>query len=170
MSVIRSLEQNNRQFVATFDEQHLPTEPQLKLTVVACMDSRLDIFACLGLEQGQAHVIRNAGGIVTDDVVRSLAISQRKLGTREIILIHHTDCGMQMITDDGFRRELQEATGQAPPFAIESFTDVDADVRQSIARLRSSPFLEHRDSIHGYVYDVDTGVLRRVEETPLPTA
>jgi carbonic anhydrase len=164
MSVITDLEEHNRRFSATFREQHLPTEPQLQLSIVACMDSRIDVFACLGLEQGQAHVIRNAGGVVTDDVIRSLAISQRKLGTREIVLIHHTDCGMQKVTDDSFRKELQDATGQAPTFAIESFTDLDANVRQSIARLRTSPFLEHRDSIHGYVYDVDTGVLRRVEE------
>jgi carbonic anhydrase len=164
MSVISDLEDHNRRYASGFEEQHLPTAPQLRLTVVTCMDSRLDVFAVLGLENGQAHVIRNAGGVVTDDVIRSLAISQRKLGTREIVLIHHTDCGMQQVTDDGFRRELQEATGQAPPFAIESFTDLDADVRQSIARLRTSPFLAHRDSIHGYVYDVDTGALRRVAE------
>jgi carbonic anhydrase len=130
------------------------------------MDSRIDVFSVLGLDNGQAHVIRNAGGVVTDVVIRSLAISQRKLGTREIVLIHHTKCGMQTITDDGFRQELQDATGQAPAFAIESFTDLDADVRQSIARLRSSPFLAHRDSIRGFVYDVDTGALRRVEEAP----
>ncbi|WP_354701338.1 Beta-carbonic anhydrase 1 [Paraconexibacter sp. AEG42_29] len=164
MSVIPGLEQQNQRYAAAFEEQQLPTAPQLKLTVVTCMDSRIDVFAVLGLENGQAHVIRNAGGVVTADVIRSLAISQRKLGTREIILIHHTQCGMLGITDDGFRAELQEATGQAPTFAIESFTDLDANVRQSIARVRTSPFIEHTDSIHGYVYDVDTGALRRVEE------
>jgi carbonic anhydrase len=127
------------------------------------MDSRLDVFAALGLNDGEAHVLRNAGGVITDDVVRSLSISQRKLGTREIVLIHHTDCGMQKVSDDGFRAELQEATGMAPSFAIESFQDLDADVRQSIARLRNSPFLLHRDAIRGFVYDVDTGLLREVQ-------
>ena len=110
------------------------------------MDSRLDVFAALGLSDGEAHVLRNAGGVITDDVIRSLAVSQRKLGTREVMLIHHTDCGMQKITDDGFRAELQEATGVAPAFAIESFTDVEADVRQSILRVRRSAFLPHRDA------------------------
>jgi carbonic anhydrase len=126
------------------------------------MDSRLDIFAALGLKEGEAHILRNAGGAVTDDVVRSLAISQRRLGTTAIMLIHHTDCGMQKVTDDGFRAELQEAVGMAPAFAIESFTDVDADVRQSIMRVRRSVFLAHRDGIRGFVYDADTGFLREV--------
>ena len=127
------------------------------------MDSRLDVFAALGLGDGEAHVLRNAGGVITDDVIRSLAISQRKLGTREVMLIHHTDCGMQKVTDDGFRAELQEATGMAPAFAIESFNDVDADVRQSILRVRRSDFLPHRDRVRGFVYDVDTHRLREVE-------
>ena len=126
------------------------------------MDSRLDVFGALGLDLGEAHVIRNAGGIVSDDVIRSLAISQRRLGTREVIIIQHTGCGMLTITDDGFRRELQDATGIAPGFAIESFTDLDANVRQSLARLRSSPFLAHKDRIRGFVYDVDTGALREI--------
>jgi carbonic anhydrase len=126
------------------------------------MDSRLDVFGALGLDLGEAHVIRNAGGIVSDDVIRSLSISQRRLGTRDIIVIQHTDCGMLTITDDGFRQELQDATGIAPGFAIESFTDLDANVRQSLARLRSSPFLAHRDRIRGFVYDVDTGKLREI--------
>jgi carbonic anhydrase len=127
------------------------------------MDSRRDVFAALGLGNGEAHVLRNAGGTITDDVIRSLALSQRKLGTREVMLIHHTDCGLQKVTDDGFRKELQEATGVAPSFAIESFKDVDADVRQSIRRVRSSPFLPHRDVVRGFVYDVDTHSLREVE-------
>lgn len=156
---------NNAAFAGRFDRQHLDVEPSLRLAVVACMDSRLNVFAALGLEDGQAHVLRNAGGVVTDDVVRSLAISQRRLGTEEILLIHHTDCGMEKVTDDGFRGELQSATGMAPSFAIESFTDVDANVRQSMARLRNSPFLLHRDRINGFVYDVDTGRLREVEAT-----
>jgi carbonic anhydrase len=126
------------------------------------MDSRFDVFAALGLQQGEAHVLRNAGGVITDDMIRSLAISQRRLGTEEIMLIHHTDCGLESITDDGFRAELQEATGMAPSFAIESYTDVDDNVRQSIARVRTSPFLLHRDRVRGFVYDVDTGLLREV--------
>src|SRR3977135_956409 len=130
--------------------------------MVTCLVSRRDVFAALGLEDGQAHVLRNAGGVITDDVIRSLAISQRRLGTEEILLIHHTDCGLEAITDDGFRAELQEATGMAPSFAIESYTDVDANVLQSIARVRSSPFLLHRDRVRGFVYDVDTGLLREV--------
>ena len=161
--VTDGLIEHNRAFAEEFDQGHLDVAPSLHLAVVACMDSRIDPFAVLGLENGQAHVLRNAGGVITDDMVRSLAISQRRLGTEEIILIHHTNCGMQTITDDGFRGELQDATGMAPSFAIESFTDVDANVRQSIARLQSSPFLLHRDRIRGFVYDVDTGLLREVE-------
>jgi carbonic anhydrase len=154
---------NNARFVERFDVGHLDVAPSRKLAIVTCMDSRLDVFAALGLGDGEAHVLRNAGGVVSDDVIRSLAISQRKLGTEEIILIQHTDCGMLKITDDGFRAELQEATGIAPPFAIESFRDLDANVRQSLGRLRTSPFLAHRDRVRGFVYDVDTGALREVE-------
>ena len=124
------------------------------------MDSRLNVFDALGLEEGDAHVLRNAGGVITDDMIRSLAISQRLLGTREVVLIHHTDCGMQRLTDDGFRAELQADTGVAPEFAIESFTDLDAAVRQSILRVRGSVFLPHRDRVRGFVYDVDTHRLR----------
>ena len=163
MGAIDDLLANNRAFAARFDRGHLDVRPSLHLAVVACMDSRLDVFAALGLKDGQAHVLRNAGGEITDDVIRSLAISQRRLGTREIVLVHHTDCGLQLITDDGFRAELQEATGMAPSFAIESFTDVDENVRQSIARVRHSPFLLHRDRVWGFVYDVDTGLLRPVD-------
>jgi carbonic anhydrase len=152
----------NRRFADAFLRRHLDVRPTLGLAIVTCMDCRLDVFAALGLENGQAHVLRNAGGVITDDVIRSLAISQRRLGTREIALIHHTDCGMQLITDDGFRSELQEATGMAPSFAIESFTDVEADVRQSVARVRHSPFLPYRDQVRGFVYDVDTGGLVEV--------
>ncbi|HEX8159651.1 MAG TPA: carbonic anhydrase [Solirubrobacteraceae bacterium] len=127
------------------------------------MDSRLDVFAALGLREGEAHVLRNAGGIVTDYVIRSLAVSQRRLGGREVMLIHHTDCGTQTLTDDGFRAELQQATGLAPAFAIESFTDLDADVRQSILRVRRSPFLPHRDLVRGFVYDADAHQLREID-------
>jgi carbonic anhydrase len=163
VGVIDDLLAFNRRFAAGFARRHLDVRPSLNLAIVTCMDSRLDVFAALGLENGQAHVLRNAGGVITDDVIRSLAISQRRLGTREIVLIHHTDCGLQLVTDDGFRAELQEATGMAPAFAIESFTDVEADVRQSIARVRHSPFLLHRDQVRGFVYDVDTGELVEID-------
>jgi carbonic anhydrase len=165
---IEGLIDNNERFARAFDRGHLPVEPSLRLAIVTCMDSRLDVFAALGLEDGQAHVLRNAGGVITDDVIRSLALSQRKLGTREIVLIHHTDCGLEKVTDDGFRAELQEATGMAPPFAIESFTDVDADVRQSLARVKASPFVPHTERVRGFVYDVDSGRLREVEGTADP--
>jgi carbonic anhydrase len=162
VAAIDDLLAHNRAFAARYERGHLDVRPSLRLAIVTCMDSRLDVFAALGLRDGQAHILRNAGGVITDDVVRSLAISQRRLGTEEVVLIHHTDCGLELITDDGFRAELQSATGMAPAFAIESFTDVDADVRQSIARVRHSPFLLHRDRVRGFVYDVDTGVLREV--------
>ena len=162
MDVIDELVANNRAFTARHGQQHLDVRPTRRLAIVACMDSRLDIFATLGLREGEAHILRNAGGAVTDDVVRSLAISQRCLGTEEIMLIHHTDCGMQKVTDDGFRQELQQATGMAPAFAIESFTDVDEDVRQSIVRVRRSLFIAHRDRVRGFVYDSDSGHLREV--------
>jgi carbonic anhydrase len=163
MDTIDQLLENNQNFAGGLAERHLDVEPQRHLAVVTCMDSRLDVFAALGLGPGEAHVLRNAGGIITDDVIRSLAISQRRLGTREVMLIHHTDCGMQKITDDGFRMELQETTGLAPSFAIESFKDVEEDVRQSIRRVRSSPFLLHREVVRGFVYDVDSHRLREVE-------
>jgi len=163
VGVIDYLLANNHAFAGLYDREHLDVRPSLHLAIVTCMDSRLDVFAALGLEDGQAHILRNAGGVITEDVIRSLAISQRRLGTEEVVLIHHTDCGLQLITDDGFRAELQEATGMAPSFAIESFTDVEADVRQSLARVRHSPFLLHRDRVRGLVYDVDTGLLREVD-------
>jgi carbonic anhydrase len=163
MDTIDQLLENNQAFAAGLAERHLDVEPQRHLTIVTCMDSRLDVFAALGLGPGEAHVLRNAGGVITDDVIRSLAISQRRLGTREVMLVHHNDCGMQKITDDGFRMELQETTGIAPAFAIESFSDIEDDVRQSIRRVRSSPFLPHRETIRGFVYDVDTHLLREVE-------
>jgi carbonic anhydrase len=162
MSGIDELLAANVEYSARHDHLHLDVRPARRLAIVTCMDARIDVYAALGLENGDAHILRNAGGVITDDVIRSLAISQRRLGTREIVLIHHTRCGMQTITDDGFRAELQAATGVAPSFAIESFTDVDGDVRQSIARVRRSPFLLHTDAVWGFVYDVDTGLLREV--------
>jgi carbonic anhydrase len=162
MDAIDELVANNEAFATAQPSGHLDVRPNRKLAIVTCMDSRIDVFAVLGLQGGEAHILRNAGGVVTDDVIRSLAVSQRKLGTREVMLIHHTNCGMQSLTDDGFRAELQQATGVAPAFAIESFTDVEADVRQSILRVRQSQFLAHRDTVRGFVYDVDTNRLREI--------
>lgn len=136
--------------------------PSRRVAVVACMDARLDLFGILGLRPGDAHVIRNAGGVATDDVIRSLTISQRKLGTREVILVHHTDCGMLTFTEDELRLELLAETGTKPSWAAEAFTDLDIDVRSSMQRIRTSPFVPHRDHVRGFVYDVDTGVLREV--------
>jgi carbonic anhydrase len=163
VDVIDALLANNRAFADSLIEPPaLDIEPRLRLAVVTCMDSRLNVFEALGLSDGQAHVLRNGGGVITDDVIRSLAISQRRLGTRAVMLIHHEDCGMQKLTDDGFRAELQDATGVAPSFAIESFSDLDADVRQSILRVRRSPFIPHRDSVRGFIYDVRSHRLREV--------
>jgi len=152
---------NNARYAETFTGP-LPLPPSRQLAVVACMDARLNVYALLGLQDGEAHVIRNAGGVVTDDEIRSLAISQRLLGTREIILIHHTDCGMLTFTDDAFKRAVQDETGIKPPWAPESFTDLDEDVRQSIARITASPFVVHTDAVRGFVFDVATGLLREV--------
>ena len=162
MTFIDELIQNNRAYAEGYEPRHLDVRPSRRLAIVTCMDSRLDVFAALGLGDGEAHILRNAGGVITDDVIRSLAISQRKLGTREVMLVHHTDCGMQKLTDDGFRAELQAATGVAPAFAIESFVDADADVQQSILRVRRSDFIPHRDVVRGFVYDVDTHRLHEV--------
>jgi carbonic anhydrase len=163
MSAIEELLRNNDAFASGAPRESLGVSPKRQLAIVTCMDSRLDVFAALGLGHGEAHILRNAGGVITDDVIRSLSVSQRKLGTREVMLIHHTDCGLMKVTDDGFRAELQDASGMAPSFAIESFTDLDADVRQSIMRVRSSPFLLHRDAVRGFVYDVDSHRLREVD-------
>jgi len=162
VAVVDELLESNRAFAERFDRGGLDKHPSRRLAVVACMDCRVDVYAALGLGAGEAHVIRNAGGAVTDDVIRSLAISQRKLGTTDVVLVQHTDCGMQTITDDGFRSELQADTGEAPAFAVESFTDLDANVRQSMARIRRSPFLLHPQAVRGFVYDVGTGALREV--------
>lgn len=156
----------NERFASDFAAAGLEAAPALGLAIVACMDARLDVAAALGLEPGAAHVIRNAGGVVSDDVVRSLAISQRKLGTTEIVLVHHTRCGMATITDEEFSAELEADAGVAPPFPIEAFDDVDGSVRESIVRLRNSPFIPRRDRIRGFVYDVDTGLLREVDPGP----
>jgi len=153
---------NNARYAEGFSGP-LPMPPSAHVAVVACMDARLNVYAILGLGDGEAHVIRNAGGVVTDDEIRSLAISQRLLGTREIILIHHTDCGMLTFTDDGFKKLIQDETGIKPHWAAEAFGDLDEDVRQSIARIKASPFVPHTDSIRGFVFDVATGRLNEVK-------
>ncbi|MGD9989841.1 beta-class carbonic anhydrase [Pseudonocardia sp.] len=161
MSVTDDLLANNATYAETFSGP-LPLPPAKGVAVVACMDARLDVYRLLGLDEGEAHVIRNAGGVVTDDEIRSLAISQRLLGTREIILIHHTDCGMLTFTDDDFKRSIQEETGIKPPWAAEAFGDLEEDVRQSVARITASPFVAHKDSVRGFVFDVSTGKLNEV--------
>jgi len=162
MSTTDELLANNERYVASFDKGDLPLPPGRKIAVLACMDARLNVYGALGLQEGDAHVIRNAGGVVTDDEIRSLAISQRLLGTEEIILIHHTDCGMLTFTDDEFKAAIQDETGIKPEWAAESFSDIDQDVRQSIARIKASPFIPHRDAVRGFVYEVETGRLREV--------
>lgn len=161
MSVTDELLENNKAYVASFGGE-LPLPPAKHVAVVACMDARLDVYRILGLNEGEAHVIRNAGGVVTDDEIRSLTISQRLLGTKEIILIHHTDCGMLTFTDDGFKAQIQEATGIKPEWAAEAFADLDEDVKQSVARIKASPFVPEKDSIRGFVFDVATGALNEV--------
>jgi carbonic anhydrase len=161
-SGIDALVRHAEQHATTFEATLRTPKPARKVAVVACMDARLDLFGILGLKPGDAHLIRNAGGVATDDVIRSLAISQRKLGTRDVVLVHHTDCGMLTFTEDEFRRELLADAGMSPPWAAEAFTDLDADVRSSMARIRNSPFVPHRDNVRGFVYDVDTGRLREV--------
>jgi len=155
---------NSERYAASFDKGNLPMPPATHAALVACMDARLNPYAVLGLSEGDAHIIRNAGGVVTDDVIRSLAISQRLLGTSEIVLIHHTDCGMLTFRDDDLKAQIEADTGIRPSFALEAFGDVDADVRQSIARIKASPFVPNKDSIRGFVYEVETGRLREVKE------
>jgi carbonic anhydrase len=154
---------NNESYVQNFgDKAELPLPPGRKTAVVACMDARLNVYGALGLKEGDAHVIRNAGGVVTDDAIRSIAISQRLLGTEEIILIHHTDCGMLTFHDDDFKASIEQDTGIRPPWAAEAFGDLDGDVKQSIARIKASPFIPKKDSVRGFVYEVETGKLREV--------
>jgi len=162
MSATDELLENAKSYAESFDKGELPMPPARKLAVLACMDARLNVYGVLGLQEGEAHVIRNAGGVVTDDEIRSLAISQRLLGTEEIILIHHTDCGMLTFTDDEFKRQVQDDTGIKPEWAAEAFPDLDEDVRQSIARIKASPFIPNKDSVRGFVYDVHTGALNEV--------
>src|SRR4051812_22196771 len=162
MSVTDELIENAKRYEQDFDKGDLPLPPGRKIAILACMDARLNPYGLLGLQEGDAHVIRNAGGVVTDDEIRSLAISQRLLGTEEIVLIHHTDCGMLTFTDDEFKRQVQDDTGIKPEWAAEAFNDLDEDVRQSLARIQASPFIPKKDSVRGFVYDVHTGELREV--------
>jgi carbonic anhydrase len=162
MSTIDELVKSSESYASNFDKSDLPMPPGRKVAVVACMDARLNPYGLLGLTEGDAHVIRNAGGVITDDEVRSLAISQHLLGTDEIMLIHHTDCGMLTFNDEDFAKKLEEEAGQRPEWPARSFTDVDEDVRDSMRRVRESPFIPKRDSIRGFVYDVESGRLREV--------
>lgn len=152
----------NAAYAASFDKDRLDVAPSRRLAVVACMDSRMDMFEILGLENGEAHVLRNAGGVITDDMIRSLCLSQRSLGTREIALMHHTDCGLQKVNEDSFKNQLEAEVGVRPQWALDAFTDPYADVRQSIQRLLLTPFLPHKDHIRGFVYDVADGRLHEV--------
>jgi carbonic anhydrase len=161
MSTTDELVANAEAYANSFDKGDLPLPPARKIAVLACMDARLNPYGLLGLKEGDAHVIRNAGGVVTDDEIRSLSISQRLLGTEEIVLIHHTDCGMLTFTDDEFKRSVQDDVGIKPEWAAEAFGDLDEDVRQSIARIEASPFIPHKN-VRGFVYDVHSGALREV--------
>jgi carbonic anhydrase len=162
VSATEELVRNNEDYARSFDKGGLPLPPTRKVAVIACMDARLDVHKILGLQEGDAHVIRNAGGVVTDDAIRSLTISQRLLGTEEVILIHHTDCGMLTFTDDDVKQRVQAEVGIRPHFSLEAFSDLEEDVRQSIRRIQASPFLPSRDRVRGFVYDVTTGRLQEV--------
>lgn len=153
----------NRTYAADFRDAELQVQPTRNLAVVTCMDSRIDMFAVLGLGNGEAHIIRNAGGVITDDVIRSLCLSQRFLGTREIVLVHHTDCGLQKVDEAEFREQLNAELGVKPWWSLETFSDPFADVRQSIHRLEMTPFILHKDNISGFVYDVTNGHLLEVD-------
>jgi carbonic anhydrase len=162
MTVIDELLESAESYRKGFEKGDLALPPARRVAIVACMDARLNPYGLLGLNEGDAHVIRNAGGVITDDEIRSLAISQRLLGTKEIMLIHHTDCGMLTFTDEEFRRQVQEDTGLKPHWTVEAFDDLEEDVRHSISRIKASPFIPHKDSIRGFVYDVETAELREV--------
>jgi carbonic anhydrase len=162
MLVTDELLENNKAYAAQFSGP-LPLPPAKNIAVLACMDARINVYGVLGLEEGQSHVIRNAGGVVTADEIRSLAISQRLLGTKEIILIHHTDCGMLTFTDDEFKESIRAETGLKPEWAAEAFNDLATDVRQSIARIKASPFIPHTDAVRGFIFDIATGLLEEVK-------
>jgi carbonic anhydrase len=162
MTVTDELLRNNAEFARSFSNGDLPMPPGKHLAVVACMDARLNVYALLGLREGEAHVIRNAGGVVSDDVLRSLVISQRLLGTREVVLVHHTDCGMLTFTDDAVKADIEADVGLRPHFALEAFSDLERDIRQSIARIKASPFVPNKDAVRGFIYDVRSGALQEV--------
>jgi carbonic anhydrase len=162
MTVTDTLVANSKQYAAAFDKGDLPLPPGKKIAVLACMDARLNPYGVLGLEEGDAHVIRNAGGVVDDDAIRSLAISQNLLGTEEIVLVHHTDCGMLTFTDEELAQKLQDETGQRPEWSAHAFSDLDGDVRAGIEKIRQSPFIPRTDNVRGFVYDVHTGELNEV--------
>jgi carbonic anhydrase len=162
MSTTDELLRNNERYADSFDKGDLPVPPAKQIAIVTCMDARLSPYVMLGLSEGDAHVIRNAGGVITDDEIRSLVISQRLLGTREVMLIHHTDCGMLTFSEEEVKNQIQEEIGIKPPFALESFTDLEENVRQSIRRIETSPFIPHKDSVRGFIYEVETGRLREV--------
>jgi carbonic anhydrase len=163
MSAIDDLLANNATYAEGFSKGALPMPPSKGVAIVACMDARLETGALLGLGEGEAHVIRNAGGVITEDAIRSLVISQRLLGTREIMLIHHTDCGMLTFKGSDVKGAIKQDTGLRPPFDMEDFEDLEDDVRESIARIQSSPFVPHKDQIRGFVYECETGLLREVD-------
>ena len=162
MSTTDELLRNNERYAESFDKGDLPMPPAKQIAIVTCMDARLSPYVMLGLSEGDAHVIRNAGGVVTDDEIRSLMISQRLLGTREVMLIHHTNCGMLTFSDEEVKGQIQEEIGIKPPFALEPFTDLEENVRQSMKRIEASPFIPHKDSVRGFIYEVETGRLREV--------
>ncbi len=163
MTVTDSLLENNERYAKLFEKGNLPLPPAKRVAVLACMDARLDVHKILGLQEGDAHVIRNAGGAVTDDAIRSLLISQRLLGTDEVVLIHHTDCGMLTFTDDDVKKKIQSEVGIRPSFALEAFPNLEEDVRQSIARIKTSAFIQRKDKVRGFIYDVKTGRLNEVK-------
>jgi carbonic anhydrase len=162
MSTTDELLRNNERYANSFDKSDLPMPPAKQIAIVTCMDARLSPYVMLGLSEGDAHVIRNAGGVITDDEIRSLMISQRLLGTREVMLIHHTDCGMLTFSDEELREQIQQEVGIKPHFPLETFADLEEDVRQSIKRIEASPFIPHKDSVRGFIYEVETGRLREV--------
>ena len=169
MDVIEELLENNRRYVRQFDKGALSSSPQKRVAVLTCMDARLDVHKILGLHEGDAHVIRNAGGIASEDALRSLVISQRLLGTDAVVVIHHTDCGMLTLPEDEMRREVEEETGQPLPFGLHAFSDLQQETISAIMRIREAPFLPHRDPVRGFIYNVETGLLREVDGGVHPT-
>ncbi|MDX6256983.1 MAG: carbonic anhydrase [Frankiales bacterium] len=163
MDLVQKMLDANAAYVSGHGHRELDTQPAKHIAVVTCMDSRIDAFAALGLDLGEAHILRNAGGVVTDDTIRSLTLSQRALGTRHIVLIHHTRCGLLGVDEDDFRRQMQDETGMKPPWSLEAFTDLEADLRSSVTRVRTSPYLAYRDSVYGLILDVDSGALTLIE-------